>query len=184
MEKNGMKVVYRDGGYWEDLEAAAERYRVPVSVIKERLGKQLFWGSNPCDGVKMVCGVLPEWVTRYENTPVGKTGSASVWEILYYLVACPTNKMMPNVMWGVFWFTIGLVLINCVNSVLGGALLFVVGAVKFVFCVRWAIEHPEDPNKVVYVDGGCYGGDGFFDEVSDRRRSDIQFLLGTGPFAR
>ena len=37
---------------------------------------------------------------------------------------------------------------------------------------------------VVYVDDGCYGGDGFFDEVSTRRREDLQFLLGTGKYAK
>ena len=29
-----------------------------------------------------------------------------------------------------------------------------------------------------------YGGGGLFDEVSTARREDIQFLLGTGPYAK
>ena len=36
--------------------------------------------------------------------------------------------------------------------------------------------------QVVVVDGGSGGG--FFDEVSDRRREDIEFLMGTGKYAR
>ena len=36
--------------------------------------------------------------------------------------------------------------------------------------------------NVVIVDGG--GGDGFFDEVSTRRRDDYQFITGTGKYAK
>ena len=37
--------------------------------------------------------------------------------------------------------------------------------------------------NVVIVDGGG-SGDGFFDEVSDRRREDYQFITGTGKYAK
>ena len=37
--------------------------------------------------------------------------------------------------------------------------------------------------NVVIVDGGG-SGDGFFDEVSCRRRGDYQFITGTGKYAK
>lgn len=39
-------------------------------------------------------------------------------------------------------------------------------------------------NNTYYVDSGVgYDGDGFFDEVSTRRREDFQFMTGTGKYA-
>ena len=38
--------------------------------------------------------------------------------------------------------------------------------------------------SVMVVDGGCGGGEGFFDEVSCRRRDDYQFITGTGKYAK
>lgn len=37
--------------------------------------------------------------------------------------------------------------------------------------------------NIVIVDGGG-SGDGFFDEVSSRRRDDYQFITGTGKYAK
>jgi hypothetical protein len=43
----------------------------------------------------------------------------------------------------------------------------------------------ESTGNVVVIDGGDGGGgDGFFDEVSCRRRDDYQFITGTGKFAK
>lgn len=38
--------------------------------------------------------------------------------------------------------------------------------------------------SVMVVDGGSGGGEGFFDEVSCRRRDDYQFITGTGKYAK
>jgi len=189
MKVNGVEVNYCEGNYYEDVNVAAKRYGVPVAVISERLKKkQLFWAKDPNTGVMMVCGALPDWIKKYENEKPAETGGVSVLKALWYLIVCPAKGVVPNILWAVFWIVLCSVLGSCVNGILGMSLLIGVSSVKFVLslkaAIEWELEHPQDPNKVVYIDGGDYGGDGFFDEVSDRRRADLQFLLGTGPYAK
>lgn len=176
MDMNGIETVYRDGRHWETMKSAARRYGVSESVVKDGLGKKLlFWADDPDTGIRVVGGVLNRQ---------GDWSRVSFWTVMEYLVCCPTNRAVPNLLWLGLWGTAVLLLINKVDMMAGLGLGVVMGIVKFVYAIKWEKEHPQEVKSVAWVDDGYCGGDGFFDEVSTRRRSDIQFLMGTGPFAR
>ena len=176
MVTNGIETFYCDGRHWETMKSAARRYGVSDEVVSEHLKKELFWADDPRTGIRMVCGVLEKREER--------NGGASFWMVLGNLLVCPTNRVGPNLMWGLVWGTVVVLLASYV-SFAGGCLFGLgLGIVKFIYAVKWDMEHPQEVRPVVYVDDGCYGGDGFFDEVSTRRREDLQFLLGTGKYAK
>ena len=176
MIKNGIETMYHEGRHWETIKNAAARYGVKAEVVSEQIGKDLFWADDPRTGIRMVCGALGK--RREEHR-------FSFWDVVKYLLCCPTNRILPNLLWLAVWGTVVVFTANVVDGKGGLLLAVVLGIVKFVYAVKWEKEHPQEVKPVVYVDDGCCGcGDGFFDEVSTRRRSDIQFLMGTGPFAR
>ncbi len=59
----------------------------------------------------------------------------------------------------------------------------VIGVLACITSIFQLIIAESTGNVVVLDGGGCGGGDGFFDEVSCRRRDDYQFMTGTGKFA-
>ena len=99
-------------------------------------------------------------------------------KFIYYILVCPTTDTVPNLLWVAFWLTIGII-ICCNWDMLAGLLLWVaLGIAKGVWMMHWEKDNPQKMPPVVYVPYDCGGGDGFFDEVSDRRRADIEFLFG------
>ena len=54
------------------------------------------------------------------------------------------------------------------------------------FAIAWMASIVTMCKDCATLSGGHsdYGGGGLFDEVSTARREDIQFLLGTGPYAK
>lgn len=175
MVTNGIETIYCDGRHWETMKSAARRYGVSEQVVSEHLKKELFWADDSRTGIRVVCGVL--------SAEKDETG-VSFWTVLEYLVGCPTNRIGPNLLWGAIWGTIAFTIMIYVSTIGGFVIGMVLGIVKFIYAIKWEKEHPQEVRPVVYVDDGCYGGDGFFDEVSTRRREDLQFLLGTGKYAK
>ena len=175
MKTKEIETVYYDGRYWETMKSAARRYGVSEKDVREHLDRELFWADDSRTGIRVVCGVLS--VERDET-------KVSFWTVLEYLIGCPTNRVAPNLLWFALWGTVVILTINCVDAVAGLILAIVMGIVKFVYAIKWEKEHPQEIKPVVYVDDGCCGGDGFFDEVSTRRREDLQFLLGIGKYSK
>ncbi len=183
MEKDGIKVLYYEGEYWETLVAAGERYGVTAERLSEGFKKnELFWGKNPRNGVNMVCGALPK-EERAEGS--ADDNSMGLLGMLVNVIICPRNEIQWTLMWMVFWITVGVLVGTGVNAMLGVSLVVLAGCVKLVLSIKWAIEHPQEDKSVLSDLGDCFGagddyyyGGGFFDEVSDRRREDLKFLLG------
>ena len=175
MDMNGIETVYRDGRHWETMKSAARRYGVSESLVKDGIGKELFWADDPETGIRVVGGVLSKQ---------GDWSNVPFWTVVEYVIGCPTNRVLPNLVWFGVWGTVVMTVMSKVDIFAGICLSVILGIVKLVYAVKWEKEHPQEVKSVVWVDDGYCGGDGFFDEVSTRRRSDIQFLMGTGPFAR
>jgi len=167
----------------ETLASAAKRYGVTKEVIKRNLDRQvLFRAADPRTKVLMVCGALPEGAEGMARQ-AEKSEGTGFWTVIYYIIACPTNAVMPNLMWTAFWMTVILLFAFNVDPLGGFVIALAVATGKFIYAVKWDLDHPRKIVPIEYVPYECGGGDGFFDEVSTRRRSDIQFLMGTGPFA-
>ena len=183
MEKDGIKVLYYEGEYWETLVAAGERYGVTAERLSEGFKKhELFWGKNPRNGVNMVCGALPKEAKAEGAAEEEPKGLLS---ILVNVIICPRNEIQWTLLWLVFWVSVGALVGMSGHALLGISLVCLSACVKLVLSIKWAIEHPEKEKSVLSDVGDCFlGGDdyyygcGFFDEVSDRRREDLKFLLG------
>lgn len=182
MRNNVETEVWYGGVRSETVESAARRYGVTKEVIKRHLDRQdLFRATDPKTKVLMICGALPESAKERE---VESEKEVTFWTVIYYILVCPTTGTLPNLMWGAFWMGFIMLIVCGGVGLYGLVLAAAVGIAKIVYCVKWDIDHPRKIVPVEYVPYECGGGDGFFDEVSDRRRSDLQFLLGTGPFAK
>ena len=181
MRSNVETEVWYGGVRSETIVSAARRYGVSKEVIKKYLDKQvLFRATDPRTKVLMICGALPESAVERKEPLEERTG---FWTVMLYIIACPTNSTTPNLLWIAFWMTIIMLVAFNVDPMAGFVIGLLVGIPKFIYAVKWDMEHPQKVVPIEYVPYEVGGGDGFFDEVSTRRRSDLQFLLGTGPFA-
>ncbi len=181
MRSNVETEAWYGGVRSETIASAARRYGVSKEVVKKYLDKQvLFRATDPRTKVLMICGALPESASARKEPVHEKTGFLTV---IYYIIACPTNAVMPNLLWIAFWITVGMTVMAKVDIMAGIVIGLAVAIPKFIYAVKWDLDHPRKIVPIEYVPYEVGGGDGFFDEVSTRRRSDLQFLLGTGPFA-
>ena len=191
MNLPNVETIKIKGVVYEIVNSAARRYGVSAQVIQEHFGKELFRATDPRTGINMICGALPDEVVREyrEGEKVRITPGA----VMEFLFACPTNRFLPNLLWLGIWSGISSLIGSMTELMVGVAVAVFVGVVKLCFVLKYEMEHPK--KKVVGAGAGMsfadmdalyYGGSGggFFDEVSTRRRSDLQFLLGTGPFAQ
>lgn len=175
--------VWYGGVRSETIASAARRYGVSKEVVKKYLDKQvLFRATDPRTKVLMICGALPEGAEGMARQ-TEKSEGTGFWTVIYYIIACPTNAVMPNLLWIAFWITVGMTVMAKVDIMAGIVIGLAVAIPKFIYAVKWDLDHPRKIVPIEYVPYEVGGGDGFFDEVSTRRRSDLQFLLGTGPFA-
>ena len=173
--------VWYGGVRSETIASAARRYGVTKAVIRKNLDKQvLFRATDPRTKVLMICGALPESVAPRKEPLEERTG---FWKAIWYITVCPTTGTMPNLMWAAFWMTLSLLVAFNVDPLAGFLIVLPASVGKLIYDVKWDLAHPRKIVPIEYVPYEVGGGDGFFDEVSTRRRSDLQFLLGTGPFA-
>lgn len=191
MRKNNIETVKNRGIVYETLDSAARRYGVPAKVILEHMGRELFRATDPRTGIKMVCGALPEEVLKWYKD--GEKVRITFGTVMEYLFACPSDRFLTNMAWLVAWVGIGWLVGSQSDAGWGVMVTLMAVVVRLIFAVKHEMEHPQEYNEdagaglsLAEVDAMYYGGggDGFFDEVSTRRRSDLQFLLGTGPFAQ
>lgn len=175
MKRKYIETVEVDGEEYETTGSASIRYGVSSDYIYEHLGKELFRAKDPRTGIKMVCGALPPGAGRSEVE--GHKDEDPVSMAMQYIFWCPTDKVLPNLVWGGFWLFILCSLIFNGHEVVGGVIGGFIGVMKIITSVAWDKTHPVK-ERVVYVGPEMYGGGGLFDEVSSARKADIDFLLG------
>ena len=94
----------------------------------------------------------------------GKIGACKIIKRIFRFFMCGPRGPLEVLLWVSLWMV--TVPVWFVSQFIMGILEVIVGEVN---------------GTNVYIDGG---GDGFFDEVSTRRRDDYQFITGTGKYAK
>lgn len=146
----------------ESLERAARRMGMLIPDIEDRLGTEFVYAWSYSHG-KMII------VKRGSAEDTGEAGLPPpaylyLRRFLRFCVYGP-DTVPEGLLWGVMCpVTLPIMVIG----------LFVVG-------IRELFSPVAGP---VYVVDGGGSGDGFFDEVSTRRRDDYQFITGTGKYAK
>lgn len=147
----------------ETAGEAAQRMRLLISYVEDRIGTEFVYSYSPAHGkLILVRRGSPE-----DRGDCGVPPGAYLYlsRFLRFCVYGP-DTALEGVVWALLCpITLPIMIIG----------MFVVG-------IRHAFA-PVTGNTYV-VDGGGYTGEGLFDEVSTRRREDLQFLLGTGKYAK
>ena len=146
----------------ESLEAAARRLGEFACDIEDGLGSKYVYAWSYAHG-KMII------VRRGSAVDTGEAGMppAAYLYIRRFLRFCVygPDTVPEGLLWGVMSpVTLPIMVVG----------LFVLGLKELFSPVR---------GPVYVVDGGG-SGEGLFDEVSTRRREDLQFLLGTGKYSK
>jgi hypothetical protein len=155
----------------ESLERAALRYGMTITALREAIGDELVYVYDKGQR-KMVLVRRGSW--RDTLKPVSKTvkaggGISLVGDFFRFCMLDFTSVPL-----GVLW---GLLLPITIPGMIIGAILY---------SIRDALAAGGEGARVIDISGmePVYGGgEGLFDEVSTRRREDLQFLLGIGKYA-
>ena len=149
-----MDIYGQRGSRYEGFGEAARRYGVPEQVLREHIGKELFWAKNPMTGVMMVCGELSEWTKIGATLKPERHPLAFLWE-------GPEG----------FWDTLACILLAPVSIVC----MTCKGLYEML---RGANDPRSQAYARAYYEAEVGGGGGLFDEVSSARKADIDFLFG------
>ena len=146
----------------ETAGEAASRMRLLISYVEDRIGTEFVYTYSYSTGKLML-------VRRGSREDKGGTNIPPpaylyLRRFLRFCVYGPDTALE-----GVVWALLCPVTLP----------IMVVG--MFVVGIRHAFAPVAGP---VYVVDGGGSGDGFFDEVSTRRREDLQYLLGIGKYSK
>ena len=143
----------------EEYEDAAERYGLTVKEVSQCFwNRSLVWDYNPVSGRWELVGDPPP-------RPWRKNPSFKLWKAVWRYIMNP-DTFWEMLTWGLMMpVTLPLWVMGCIGM-----------------SIKDAIVSAKGEYIPVHV-GGDYGGGGLFDEVSTRRREELQYLFGIGKYA-
>ena len=157
-------------GERESRESSCRRFHISDARLQALLDDGTLWYAvNPRNGISEVVGHRTSYPTDDSRGFLANLAWAAVWWILLFLLALPFSGL--QLARAVF----------CATGLLG-------------LVIWWSKVHPAPdvvydgnvvrvPIKMGLGESYASGGD-LFDEVSTRRREDLQYLLGIGKYSK
>ena len=168
-----MKTIIKsksDRMLYEPLRVSAWRFDMTEAEVKEHLGRELAYVYDPKKNLMVVAGCLPTKEEKMAKELDGGWRNPLV-SLMKFAYRQPKDAFEFCVWLFFGWLLIPLGIIMLILD----CFFTLLGEMYDLHLVQ------RGKKKVVYFGGGT--GDGFFDEVSTRRREEFQFLTGTGKYA-